>query len=1414
MATEGSSENVVGSNTNGGGFNGENGVTTADALRKKHEAEEAHRATIEDVVDEEDIVHPPPSSAVAHATRSAAPAAPQSAPLSAKAAGKQRAQEDVPVEREAAPNNAGATKAPLDTHSHDLFPSLGAGSQPARTSRPVATAWGAKKPASISNATNGHLSNGPNGHGVNGTNTTSSNQSSRASTPASGLATPSYPTTTSTLAGNALPQRGPLPQSMSIPGKYTERISLFPPEMKPRHQLKKPVPDVLREINRKSKANVQMSSGAGGAYHFDAKGPVEAVRQALKDVAKELGSKQSTKVTVPASIRPHIIGRQGAIVQGISQRTGARIQVPRPDEASASMEEEDDAVIDVLIEGDSVAAEMARREIESIVNERTSTVNTRLREIPAEFYPFLAGPRKSRVSALEDGKDLRVQIPHYYTWSSQPPPQVPQPDEAPIFAPATGNLIHLSGDRLAVQEARAEIERHVAALRKQVTLSQIDINKGQHQFVVGEKGSSLHDILEDTGCTVLLPPGSHDSETLTIVGPPDRIEQGIDKVMELATSMQMTLVDISRQHPKAPQGAAAHARNLTTYLKHRREIERLERLYDAHIALPKWEDSPASWEIYSRDGKNNIRARTEIINMVNGLPPSRLSPLDVEPFYHQHLHERSADQLKADYGVRLILPEGGADSPQMLLVYEGLGGEGADVQLPRQPPSSAQVKESEKALQEARQHLLSMIAGQQDIIGRSIEAPKKFHDKVRKFAEKERQLRLGAGEIPVHVQVGEPRMIPGETPRSQTPIAAAALDNEVILRGPINSVNDLATKLLQFVEEEREYERERGYTTTFDYPQKFANHLIGKKGENVRKYREDYDVEIQVNDGKVEIKGPKVKAEAAKASILTLGKKLQDETTHVLKVQPQYHKDLIGGKGSQVNRLQDRYGVRVNFPRSATPVPLNDDQSVADTVSDSGAGRPNGKSNQAPDEVIIRGPRKGADEAREELLNLLRWTIDNSHAATVSVAQSQVPSLIGQGGREMDNMRVTTGAQIDVPDMKREGSEPTDRVDIRIKGTKKQVEDAKSLLQGRAKVFDDRITQTLNVDKKHHRALIGGGGSNIRDIVIKAGGPDDRRELARMVRFPRQDSEENVIRVEGSKAVVEKIVASIDEIIKQRETQVTAKVDVDPGQHRLLIGRNGETRRNLESQFRVNIEIPKQGQSAGADSGVTVVGQPADVEKAKTHILSLVKDRQGETVQVPRSVHHSVSDNGQFFRRLRNEHKVLVDHAGHHPPNRKAPASATPRERVNGGALPLITDEPDSLDNFSWEILDHELSNEQGEIPWILRGPPDNVTQARAVLEAAIQQAQQQTSTGYLILPDPRTYRFVIGPGGSQVNAIRKQTGCRVTVPRDQAKGEAIEIQGSRDGVSEAKDIILEVVRNGGNGNGNNHNHGRRESRS
>lgn len=244
-------------------------LTPAQKLQEKHDADAAHSATIEEVIDEEDIEHPPPSMQIAPESPTNQPA---SEPMSEKVAGKQKVKEEPDS---AASNGKSNTQPTLDTQSEELFPALGAGPK-SKAPAAAAPAWGAKKPSSV----------GAVGlNGVNGrSHLISSSASSRVSTPASGVLTD-----TSTNA-SAKPNRG-VPQKPNAPGKHTDRFEFAPAQLVPRDQLKKPIKDVLQGINKKSKATVTMKPGPGGVFIFEGVGPLEDTRQALKDVAKEIGVK-------------------------------------------------------------------------------------------------------------------------------------------------------------------------------------------------------------------------------------------------------------------------------------------------------------------------------------------------------------------------------------------------------------------------------------------------------------------------------------------------------------------------------------------------------------------------------------------------------------------------------------------------------------------------------------------------------------------------------------------------------------------------------------------------------------------------------------------------------------------------------------------------------------------------------------------------------------------------------------------------------------------------------------------------------------------------------------------------------------------------------------------------------------------
>lgn len=189
--------------------------TNAQLLKEKHEALEKHKPTVEEVMDEAYIQHPPTSSPI--------PGPDESLGISEEAAGREVA--DAPPKKATVPN----------TQSEELFPALGGGSK-ARAAPAAAPAWSAKKNIPSSGQAANGLSNG-----MSHTQSASSPFSSRASTPPSGILTPA----SSSAMNNAHPARkGPM--QMAMPGKYTDSITLVPAQM----DKGKPIQPYLDKLNK------------------------------------------------------------------------------------------------------------------------------------------------------------------------------------------------------------------------------------------------------------------------------------------------------------------------------------------------------------------------------------------------------------------------------------------------------------------------------------------------------------------------------------------------------------------------------------------------------------------------------------------------------------------------------------------------------------------------------------------------------------------------------------------------------------------------------------------------------------------------------------------------------------------------------------------------------------------------------------------------------------------------------------------------------------------------------------------------------------------------------------------------------------------------------------------------------------
>lgn len=969
---------------------------------------------------------------------------------------------------------------------------------------------------------------------------------------------------------------------------------------------------------------------------------------------------------------------------------------------------------------------------------------TRRITAPGELYPFIQGPGMSNVINWETKVD-RVLVPDYITTYTP----------SPNFSPPSGP-IQVIGEKSAVEGVVAEIETLIGELKtSNFIITGIDVPPFSVQLFTRNKGQAIHKVRQEAGCTIITPPPGKNINKVYIYGPADKRGLALNAVDAELAGNQVTALDLTRPFSKAEIGAKAFASSIVRFLRRKAEVKQIEKEFKVELILPtKAElEDPAPYVhvfLITNNKEALAAAKARFIELVGNYTPEKVAYVEVEPLHHKHVHGKDGKgpkKITAQTSVELLFSED-PEVETITLIYDGpaTGQEGIDA-----------------ALEQAKELVLESVKGQAEIISKTISVPADVHEKI----QGERGTTLNAlNPSSVFVTFGIP---------TKSKPSAQQTEDSITIRGPPANVESTAKNILAFVKSIEDKGTVDTVQETFEYPAQFSGNLIGQKGANINKLKEELGVDIKLHEGKGEIKGVRVCVDAAKRKVFALVKELEDKASLTIKVPAQYHSIIIGSEGSTVKRLEERYNVRINFPKAGR----------------SGESGDAGPHKQAADEILVRGSKKGAEEAKQEIQDLWKYEAENSHTATIPVTSRTIGFMFKNSSKDIKALRDESACRITIPQEDKNADAET-KLEIRIRGKKDAVNHAKTVLSKIAESAQNTDSRSITVEKKFHRALIGPGGQTLRSIVVGAGGPDDRATLARMVRFPNQGSESDEIVVHGNTDIVDKIIAKIEEIVAEKANQISEIIEVAPSQHRNLIGREGIVRRGLESQFKVTIDIPRQrpGQPQ-TNPDIKITGTAEAVAAAKERIIELTKQPEGETLEVPVHLHHAIA-NGNFFKQLHSNFKVSVEHNGKNRPEKPA-ETEQPKQSEK---LPLITDE-ESDANISWEIIDNKIPESDETFPWVLRGPtPEAITKAKASIERAMENAKKQSATGFLVLPDPRKYRFVVGPGGSTVDKIRKDTGCRITVPRSQEQGEAITMHGSVEGLEKAKEQILEIVKN------------------
>ncbi|CAJ0645365.1 6371_t:CDS:2 [Entrophospora sp. SA101] len=769
------------------------------------------------------------------------------------------------------------------------------------------------------------------------------------------------------------------------------------------------------------------------------------------------------------------------------------------------------------------------------------------------------------------------------------------------------------------------------------------------KYLIGPKGANLQEILETTGCTLELPPATDQSVKVIIYGPQSQLAGALQTVIKKANSIHVQLLDITDLHQT--ENLMKHSINVLKYLWNRGKLKKIESETGVQIVTPKIASS------------SEMEMKNLVMEFVGKVPEDVGNARKEVTEIIKNLVRQNLQRVKDAYGVEIIVPDEKEANPEILIIFEGRED---DKEFSDRKKKELHIME---IMEKVKNELLKVERdSSSDFSVRTLTVPVKHHRHI--IGPKGSTLNTiiyndgsngGGAYSPVSVKFGSSKSS-GVSDRSSSSNTQQISDNSIMVKGPAKEVERIVEEINEKVEDAKRIENMKSFTAEFTIPAIYSSHIIGKGGSKIKFIRDNYNVRIDIDDKHVDksnngreedeivnvkIVGMKVYVEEARNRILDIIDKLHGESVVRVNIPPQYHASLIGAKGKGVRNLEVKHGVRIKFPKNnnskdhsttTTSISSEIDESSC-TVGEEECGEfiKGGSSGssiekeckrerededfdpdvQKPYEVLITGGKRGTSEARSELLDLLHYTKDHDDVLSFTIPAKCLPHI------------------------------------------------AQNKILEIVKEFEEQATITMNINPKHHKFLIGPGGNRIKEIIAKAGGPEDRSAQAGIVKFPRLDDNgcnNDEVVIKGNKELTEKIKEEFEILIKEQDNLIVDTIKVPRDQHSVIIGRNGSQLRNIQNKFNVELYFPgshlynqiivtqkkekekHQDKLLLIDSNdlVKIIGKVENIKFAKEVILS--KLRYEDVFKFPCKFYSIINNNGLTSRKLRNEYHVIIEH--------------------------------------------------------------------------------------------------------------------------------------------------------------------------
>uniref|UniRef100_A0A8C1FE47 Vigilin n=1 Tax=Cyprinus carpio carpio TaxID=630221 RepID=A0A8C1FE47_CYPCA len=439
--------------------------------------------------------------------------------------------------------------------------------------------------------------------------------------------------------------------------------------------------------------HIHFPAEGSGLDKVTIRGPAEEVERAKRQLLQLAEEKQVNNFSVELQAKPEyhkfLIGKGGANIRRVRDRTGARIIFPSPDEPEQEH---------ITIMGKEEAVWLAQKELETLIKNLDDVIEDSL----------VVDPRHHRHFVCRRGQVLRELAEEY--------------GGVAVSFPRTGTQsdnITLKGPRECVDAAKKRIQEIVQELESQVNV-EVLIPQRYHRAVMGAKGCKIQQITREHEVQIKFPDRDESQEPASQEnGDTDLIPRKCDIIIvtgraekcELARAALLALVPVTID--------VEVSYDLHRYIIGQKGagIRKMMEDYEVNIWVPQPEQQSDIIKITGQVASVE-RAKQGLLQRVKELQAEQEDralrsykvTLSVDPKYHPKIIGRKGaviSQIRKDYDVNVQFPDKG-DEQQDVIVISGY----------------------ERNANEARAAIEQLVAALQDMVSEDIRLDRRVHARI------------------------------------------------------------------------------------------------------------------------------------------------------------------------------------------------------------------------------------------------------------------------------------------------------------------------------------------------------------------------------------------------------------------------------------------------------------------------------------------------------------------------------------------------------------------------------------------------------------------------------------------------------------------------------------------------------------